>query len=92
MGLCYPKQKSNDKNRLLGDYDHGGVHCGQCHTEIKNNLYILQCGHHYHRKCILDNFKDNWKNHGYPQCPVCGKTHLQSFEHIKKLQELLGNK
>jgi hypothetical protein len=91
MGLCWPKKNMLDdsKDKLLSDYDTGIFHCILCNLEIKNKKYILHCGHHYHPKCIFDHFNGIGKTYGYPQCPICGKIHLQSFEYFNKLQKLV---
>lgn len=86
MGICWPK------NKLLDDYDQSVCHCNICRLPIKDKLYVLMCGHQYHAECILNFFCDCGKTYGYPYCPACGETHLESFEHIAKLKQIIDNK
>ena len=42
--------------------------CGICCGDIVDDLFGLECGHSFHRKCIGDSFF-SWKR----QCPLCKK-------------------
>ena len=62
-------KKSLDKfNKLIQQKD---KYCGICLEAIDKNLYVTDCNHIYHRKCLVNWNKSGEKN--AKKCPSCRK-------------------
>ena len=56
-----------------------GEECTICLDKIitKTTAYITECGHKYHKKCVLDYMKIEWMSKNYTgliSCPMCRKS------------------
>ena len=57
-------------------YIRPGDECPICCEEIltKSSAFITQCGHHYHKKCILKYMETKWVSTSFTsaaRCPMC---------------------
>ncbi|NWZ81376.1 DZIP3 ligase, partial [Poecile atricapillus] len=57
-----PKAKWKKKD----DAASGEDPCAICHDELSRDCCELECGHHFHRKCI-----QRWLKQHSSTCPIC---------------------
>lgn len=63
---CKMRVKNSGEHCFLHRASSHNDICSICHEEMCSQCKSLQCGHEFHRKCILQ-----WKNSGKYTCPVC---------------------
>jgi hypothetical protein len=86
-GECYCHIQQKVKPFTIGDQDmpcdlkykcyiRPGDECPICCEEIltKSSAFITNCGHHYHKKCLLKYMEIKWLSTAYTsiaRCPMC---------------------